>query len=196
MSTIETERATAVDPDGWEYDVETGEVLGRADVADAFAIDSPERADWALELRSKIEGDLAGVNARLKAVTAQLQALRRQHERRLAWWDWRFSQGLVAFARSVLAGRSRTVRFGWGSVSFRQTKGHSEIIDMAAAVEFVRAWWPETVRRVETVGVNTVLALAEKVRESTGEDERLPFLVTSGPGENVTIITGVEEAIG
>ena len=190
MSTAE--RITAVDSDGFTYDIETGEVLGCEGVADAWRCESSEDADLALEIRSKIEGDLAGVSARLKAVTEQLHALRRQHERRLAWWEWRFGSALIAFARTQLHGRARTVRFGWGSVSFRRTAGSRQIVDMAGAVEWVRLYRPDLVQVTERVNLSAIDEAQQAATEVTGEDERLPFLVVGEPGETITISTGVE----
>jgi len=188
----ETDTGPAVDSDGWLYDPETGEVVGRADVPEAFVVDTQEKAEWVLELRSRIEGDLAGVEARLRAVTQQLEAIRRRHVRRLAWWDWKFSSSLIGFARSCLTGKARTARFGWGSVSFRRTPGTTQICDNAAAVEFVRTWRPELVRVVESVTVKAVAEAKETALRETGEDEPLAFVVRSEPGESVSIVTGIE----
>lgn len=184
-------RQIAVDSEGFVYDTETGEVLGMNGVAEVFTVDSAEKADWTLEIRSRIEGQIAGIEARLKAVTEQLKAMRREQVRRLAWWEWKFGSGLIAFARQSLTGRSKTARFGWGSVSFRQTAGTNQIIDMHSAVEWMRTWKPESIRRVETVTIKDLFAARESVIEETGEEPAFPFVVSSGPSENVTISTGI-----
>jgi hypothetical protein len=182
---------TAVDSDGWIYDVATGEVVGLATAADDFRIDSPEAAEWALEVRSRIEGEIAGIDARIAAVTEQLQRLRKAKMRRLSWWEWKFGDQLVGFARTQLNGKSRTWRCTWGSVAFRSVKGSRKIVDMAAAVGFVRSFAPEEVRVAESVtlaGVDKAVAAAEA---ATGEREELEFLVTMPGGENVAIETGI-----
>jgi phage host-nuclease inhibitor protein Gam len=183
---------TAVDPDGWVYDVATGEVLGHQEVDPYFAVMSTEAADWVLRLRSKIEGDLAGIDARIRALTAQLQALRSAQVRRLSWWDWRFSAELVAFARTTLRGKSRTAHFAWGKVAFRRNAGTHQILDMAEAVAWVKDWAPERVKVVESVAVKDVLAAIEVVARATGEEpDRPPFLQHIGGGETATVSTGI-----
>jgi hypothetical protein len=194
-----SERQTAVDGDGWLYDTDTGEVLGHVEVTERFTVDSASAADWALELRSRIEGNIAGIDARIKALNEQLQALRKQEIRKLSWWEYRFGGSLIAFARAMLAGtKGKTARFTWGKVAFRATAGRNEILDMPKAIEFVRTWEPGRVKVVESVNVKDVLAARDTAKTVTGEDQagELPFLVSSGPGENVTISTGIESTKG
>jgi hypothetical protein len=186
------ERATAVDSEGWLYDVVTGEVLGHPHAPEAFTIDSDLAAEWALELRSKIEGDIAAVEARIRALTAQLDAIRATHVRRLGWWDWRFHSQLVAYARSKL-GTARTWRCAWGKVAFRRLPPASEIVDMPAAVAWCEAWMPDLVHRpAPRVTVSAAVAAVEAAALATGDRERPSFLVSSLPGESVTVSTGVE----
>lgn len=178
------ERVTAVDGEGWLYDVETGEVLGLSELPDDFEVNCHQAADRALEIRSRIEAQVVAVKARRDALNRQLDALERAQESRLKWWDWRFGQQLAAFARSLLSGKSKTARFTWGSVAFRATKGTNRITDMDAAVEWVRRRDPEMVKVVETTTVTAVLALSQ--------GKPLPFLESTGPGEAVTISTGID----
>lgn len=178
--------------DGWIYEIETGEILGRADVLDRFEVNSADAADWVLRIRSEIEADILAVDARLRAVTEQLKAIRREHERKLAWWEWRFRPGLVAFARSLLEGKKeRSARFTWGSVSFRRTQGSRQIVDMEAAVAWMRTACPGRVKVVESVTVTDVV----KAAGERGNGDLLPefrWLSSTGPGESVKIATGLE----
>lgn len=187
-------RQTDVDPDGWIFDINSGEVVGRVDADDQFTINSVSDADFVLELRSRIEGEIAGIDARLAAVTAQLKALRAAQVRRLSWWIWKFEPGLVTFARTLLAGRKeRTARFGWGQVAFRTTPGNHRILDDAEAVAWVRIWAPEKVRVVETVSVKDVLATRAAVAAETGDEpDRLPWLAAGGAKESVKVSTGIK----
>ncbi len=191
-----TDPQTSIDGEGYIYDIATGEVLGRIDLVDRWEVDSAEAAEWALELRSKIEGHLAGIDARRRALVAQLDALRREQERRLNWWDVRFRSSLVEFARSQLTGKARTARFAWGSVAFRKRQGTNEIVDMAAAVEWAKEWAPEAVKVSERVGVKDVLAARELALRLSVEPVALPFLVSTGPSETAEIDTGVGAAKG
>jgi hypothetical protein len=189
--------ATATDADGFAFDVETGEVLGHAEVVAAFVIDNDHAADWALRLRSQIEGDLAGIEARKRALVRQLDVLHRAKQRRLAWWDWRFGAGLALFARGLLAGKARTAHFTWGSVSFRRTAGRRQILDMDAAVAYVEAWAPGKVKVERTVAIKDLLAAMRAEALATGEPvERPGFLAESGPEESVRISCGIGIAGG
>jgi hypothetical protein len=176
------EPRTAVDAEGYVYDVDTGEVLGRQDTPDAFTVDSTEAAEWALELRSKIEGNVAAIEARMRAITENLEAMRRAELRRLAWWEWRFGGQLIDFARRHLPGKSKTWRCPWGRVEFRNERDSTNIADMGQALEYVRCWAPEEVRRVETVTVAGVRRAAAVAARVTGEPEELPACVVVVPG--------------
>jgi hypothetical protein len=187
------ERQLAVTPDGWEYDVITGEVTRFVGLPERFEVNSEADADFVLEIRSRIEAEIVAVDARLKALAAQLHAIRQQAIRKLSWWEWRFAPSLVVFARSILTGKSRTARFAWGSVSFRSTRGANQILDMDAAVQWMRTFAPEKVKVKETVTVTDVLAVRAALARELGEtEEHLPWLKSEAPAENVTISTGIE----
>jgi hypothetical protein len=196
VGSASAEREIDVDPDGWLFDVVTGEIVGRVEIDERFKVETLEAAEWALELRSRIEGDVAGIDERIRAVTAQLRMLRGERLRRLSWWDWRIAPSLVLFARDLIRGKkTRTARFGWGQVSFRSTKGSHAILDMEAAVAYVRSWAPERVKvkTEESVGIRDVIDVRDMVSRMTGDEpERLPWLAASGPEESVTISTGIE----
>lgn len=191
-------RRTARDRDGYLYDVETGEVLGHSEVAEAFHIETAEQVDWALERRARIEAELLAVRARKRALLENLAAIERDAERRLAWWEFRFRPEVVAFARSAIEGtRSRTARFAYGSVAFRTSPGTRQILDMGAAVAFVEKYAPGLVKVARTVNLKAVDEAAGSYREATEEEPELgPFLATSGPREGVTIETGILDAKG
>jgi hypothetical protein len=193
------DRRLATTADGFVYDTETGEVIGfegqcptGEKFSDWFRIKGVEEADWVLQLRSGIEGEIAGIEAQLEAVTKMLQARKAAAMRKLSWWEFRFAPSLIAFARSCLRGKSRTAQFSWGRVSFHKTGGNNKIIDMKAAVEWMRFITPDVIRTVETVRVTDVLHTRKRLEDETGEIEILPFLVSSEPSENVTISTGIE----
>jgi hypothetical protein len=186
-------RRTDVDSDGWIYDIISGEVIGRIDADERFEVDSVERAEWVLSLRSQLEGELVALDVREAALLRQLRTLRAARLRRLAWWDYRFSPSLITFARSLLAGKERTAQFSWGRVAFRSTRGTTRILDMDQAVCWMKLWKPKKVRVKESVTVKDVLETCEAVAENYGErPEHLGFLASTGPEENVTVSTGIE----
>jgi hypothetical protein len=191
----EPARNIVLDPDKWLTDLDTGAIVGRLDVQDHFRIDSPETAEWALEVRAQIEQQIVALDARLEALRANLLTLRAEQMRRLSWWDWRFRPQLADFARRALVGgKKRTWTCAWGRVSFRRTPGNTKILDgcMHEAVAFVRAWEPGRVKVVESVGVKDVEAVLEAIRAATEEEPEKPgWLKHSGESESVTIDTGV-----
>ncbi len=183
-----------IDPEGHIIDGVTGEVLNPDDPGERFTIDSAEKAEWALELRSRIEADILALEARKVALLTQLKALEDQQRRRLNWWDWRFRGQLVAFARSLLAGgKSKTARFAWGSVAFRTTPGTHSIINMDEAVAWMKVFAPERVRRkvTESVTIRDVVEVRDRLMEETGDAEHLGWLKQSERAEKITIDTGI-----
>ena len=182
------------DEDGYLVCLVDGEVLGRVGLDEHFTIDTEAKADWALELRSEIEGELAGIDARIKAVTEQLSRLRKQKLARLSFWDFKFRSQIIGFARTWLENRKeRTMQLTWGKVAFRKTAGRTEIMDMPKAVAFVRAWAPDAVKVVETVNQEAIKEARENAVAANfaGVPPDLPFLASSGPGESITISTGI-----
>jgi hypothetical protein len=184
---------TDVDSDGWVYRIDDGEIVGRIDADERFEVDSVERAERVLEIRSKIEGELVALDVREAALLRQLRALRAAKLRRLAWWDYRFAPSLIAFARSLLAGKGRTAQFAWGRVSFRSTRGTTRILDMSEAVRWMKVRDLAKVKVKESVTVKDVLATRRAVADEYGETpEPLGFLISSGPWESVTVSTGIK----
>lgn len=190
-------RETAIDADGWIYDVNSGEVLGHRDCPERFEVDSADAAEWVLELRSKLEADILAIDLRIQAVLEMLRAMKAERTRRLSWWDWRFSTSLIEFARKALEGtKARTAKFGWGQVRFRKTAGNHLIVDMPAAVAWMKTWAPQRVKVVESVTVKDVLAAMEVEARATGEPaERPSWLASSGERESVTITTGLDTTL-
>lgn len=199
------ERRVATTPDGWLYDERTGEVLGLADDVDdegrslglrgvdgRFEVDSEEAANWTLMVRTQIESDLLALEARRKAVNAQIDALIAERRRRLSWWEYRFQPSLVEFARTLLKGKGRTAQFIWGKVAFRKTKGSTAILDPDTALEYVETFAPSLVSRKAWVTVAAINQAALIAEDATGEPQVLSFVARSGESESVTVSTGLE----
>lgn len=178
-------RETYVDTDGYIVDADTGEIVGHDEPREAFVVDSVEKAEWVLEQRSAREAAIAAIDARLKAVTEQLLAQRKAVVRRLAYEDYLYSPSLIQFARSQLSGKSRTVQFGWGKVSFRSSTGTNTIVSMDEAVAWMRRFDPSKVKVRESVNVTDVLKLKDP-------GMRLGWLKSSGPKETVVVSTGID----
>lgn len=188
------EANSVVDADGWIYDSATGEVLGRENLDGRFAIDSEESANWALKLRVEIETKILALDAQLRVLSQQIDALRNAQVRRLAWWDWRFRSELIQYARKRLEGRKeRTAKFIWGNVAFRKCKGATTILDHQAAVDYVKTWCPERVKVKESVSSEDVKHVMDILTESTGNPQPKPnWLVLAEPREEIKIETGMD----
>lgn len=190
------ERRTYVDADGCVVDADTGEVIGHTDVSDdvkmPFRVDSQEAAEWALELRSRIEGRALGIAARRTALLKNIEKELRAEERKLSWWEWRFGSQLTDFAKANLPRKGKTWRCAWGSVAFRATKGTTQIADEEAALAFVETWTPGLVQMRRWVTATACRAALLRAEAQCGETIETPFLRTTEAGENVTISTGVD----
>jgi hypothetical protein len=191
---------TATDTDGFIYRIDNGEIIGRngddeKPISEVWSVDSDEAAEWVLEQRAMIESRILAINARKRSMIENLDALANKEMRRLSWLEWRFAPSLIAYARKKLHGKERTAIFQAGRVSFRKTGGNNEIIDMKAAVEWMKVRCPEKVKITESVKVSDVLWTKKALYESEEEYRKsypLPFLISSEPSENVTISTGIE----
>ncbi len=177
--------------DGYIVD-DAGEVLGLASVGDDFVPDTTEKVEWVLERMADEEALLLARKAVTAAALANLKARERPHEARLAWLKRRYGMAIIDHARASLDGqKGRTIQFDHGKVSFRTTPGTNDIIDMKAAVEFVESVAPAMVRKEVTV--TDVLKAAKAFEEIFGDKPTLrEVLASSGPGESVTISTGIK----
>jgi hypothetical protein len=191
---------TTTDSDGFIYRIDNGEIIGRngddeKPISELWSVDSDEAAEWVLEQRAMIESRILAINARKRAMIENLDALANKEMRRLSWLEWRFAPSLIAYARKKLRGKERTAIFQAGRVSFRKTGGNIVIIDMKAAVEWMRNWTPDKIKSKEWVNVGDLLKAKKEVdqwNETEDMHEALPFLISSEPSENVTISTGIE----
>jgi hypothetical protein len=191
-------RQTALDEDGWEYDVDTGEVLRfvglpSAPLAESFKVTDDASAEWVLELRSKLEGEIVGIDARLEALQKCLLSMRRDRVNRLKTWDWRFAPSLIEYAKSKLVGKSKKAKFAHGIVAFHASTGTNKITDMEAAVAFVEEFDPGLVKVVKTTNVTNVKKIMDEYEVSDKEIKEVAvWLESTGPRESVTISTGIE----
>lgn len=173
--------------DGYTVNKETGEVYGRSDCAPGlFVIDSDDKADWVLQKRMDEESEINAINARIQALTDNLRSMRKEHENRLQWLEFRFDDELTEYAKTKLTDKSKTAKFAYGKVSFRTSAGTNKILDMDAAVAYAEASPnPEIVKVTKSVNVSDL--------KENFDLSGLPFIESSGPKETVTIATGLEK---
>lgn len=193
-----------IDEDGCAFNPETGEFYdpefpGLADFLatlpkQRFEVVDRDTAETALAWRAELEAEIGKLQRKRDAHAANLNFQIGRFMSRIRWWEVQHWSGVVKVARQSLSGRSKTAAFDHAKVSFRNSAGSTEIIDKAAAVDFVLAWLGEDgIKRAEpTTTIANVKLAIKAAAEATGESyDRLPFLVSSGPKETVDIKTGI-----
>lgn len=157
MQSIPENRQTEISKDGFLIDAETGEVLGHAEAQGHFTVDSTSAAEWVLERIQAADADIAACDARLKAISDNLAAMRKEHEKRKEWLLGRFAAELETFAAAELNGKkTRTLKTPFGSLSFRTAPGSVKVLDMEAAVKWAKMYEPDAVKVTESVLVSKV----------------------------------------
>jgi len=189
-------RTEMIDEDGFIWVLETGEVIGhvkeREVVEDRFKIESTEAAEWVLQLRSEAEGKVLGLVARKAALIEQMDKVIAKSMRRISYWDFRFRDELIAWARTQLKGKEKTLQLAWASISFRESRGSNVIVSDEEALRYVETYAPQLVKVKRSVGIKEVLE-AKKIAESITDEKQgeLGFMKHTGPSETVKISTGI-----
>lgn len=198
----EFDRATLI-VDGLVVDAATGEVLGlEDDRPDApWTINSVENAQWAGRKLAEADGALVGIQAQRVAVLHRLAVQENAARRHREWLGRRFGAGLETFARKLLAAAGwarKTADFTFVTVSFRETKGTTWLTDEARAWELADIVLPARAKRKICVTDFAAVVTELKRRVEAGDEfaepmlaEALALVESSGPGETVTIDTGV-----
>ena len=183
------------------YDLQTGEILDESDCGESaerpFLIESPEAADWVLNLMAAEEGKLAEIEVRRAALVANLESMTVGPRNRLAWLHRRFDGDLIAQAQRDLAtqgGKCKTAKYPHGQVALRKTAGKASITDMPAAVRYVEEWAPDHVKKL--VGIEAVKLAIRTEADFIDDDaeertDTAPFFRNAEPAEKWSIETGV-----
>ena len=186
--------ATETDADGWITDLATEQVIGHKDATEAFTVRTPEDADWVLRKRMELDGQLASLDLQLAAFIRHVEAKKREINKRIDWWDFRFRTTLVDFARTCLRGKSKTAQFLFGRVSWTKGRGSNQIIkgQEDEALEWAYTWAPSKIQVRRWITCSDVLAAKQEAERTTGEEMHLPFIATTPGAEKVTITTGIK----
>lgn len=172
-----------IEKDGYLVDDETGEVQGLAETP-GFKVTDLSGAEWVLEKMAQEDAGILALTARRNALTANLDAMIREHQNRREWLGMRFGHELESFAEGELAGKkTRTLPTAFGKLYFRRIPGSIIVIDKDAALAWASAEAPDAVQ-IET----RLLVSALKGREETlpAAFEVLP------PADRFYIETGVK----
>lgn len=123
--------------DGVQYkvDPDTGELTPD----EPFFIDTDEKADWLLEKIVNAQADKARALTKLNALRANLEADIKAAERRERSLLSYFGPQLAEHAKKKLDGKTKTVRFTWGSVAFRTVKGGLRVVDADKALLWAKS---------------------------------------------------------
>jgi hypothetical protein len=152
IAAVDSAAKVIVIHNGFLVDADTGEVLGLASTPERFDVTDLASAEWVLNKMSECDAEEMGIEARIKAVTENLNSDLRQTRGRREYLMGRFGEGLKAFAHFDQGlGKRRTTSTAFGKLSFRTTPESIEIVDMALAVEWAKTNAPDAVKTVESV---------------------------------------------
>ena len=191
---------------GVPYNPDTGEIVSKEELEKwgievpnlPFSIHDDDSAEWALEKLAKYDAAHAALEARLDALSRNLKSMMADIDARRAWWRTRFAPQLESYAAAKISDAkaaglkpTKTVKFAWGRVSFRSTKGTNTITKerMADAVAWMEEVDPDKVKVEKKVNVTDVLATLK----AEGVKIKPPWIESTGPRENCEINTGVEK---
>ena len=185
----------AVDPDGYRYRVDTGEVVGHVDQAEGrFRIVTPEGVDWVLGLVMAQQLRLRSVESERAAINANLDGMAADAAAKLAWLKFRFGAEVREQALRDLAeagGRKKSVHYPRGKVSSRTSPGSSTVTDPGLALAFVEENAPDQLK-YQKPSLAAIEAAAARYAEQMGEEpDTGAFLRKAGPRESWTIETGL-----
>ena len=189
----QAERETAItepDDDGvrWIFDVE----IGIAGLTAPPEITDRESANWAMTRLACIESAILAKEARKEALASNMQKLINAERKKQVYWEYIYRAPMIEWAKNQLTGKSKTVQLEAGKISFRTSKGSSEIIDNDLAMAFAMDYLPEAVKTRKTISVTDALRAIAAAKTATGEDIRPKWLISTGSNENITFTTGVK----
>lgn len=183
---------TYVDPRGFVIDTETGEVLGCPEPRPQFHVTDRESAEWVLHKMQDLQAEKVAIEARLKALTDNLNAQIHEVERRLGFLQYRFGGELFDWAREEIAKQPhgpKHVKTDYGKIGFRATKGSIKVADEEAALSWAERQAPEAVVIKKAVHVS---ALPQALKQDVFDaPERYGFFAVEPPTEKGYIETGL-----
>lgn len=177
--------------DGITFNAETGEILHKE-----FQITDDASADWALEKIMNAEVRKAALEIKRRALLENLDAQIKEEQRRIDGLHFRFDNELTNYAKGKLNGKTKTVKFTYGSVSFRTVKGGLRVVDAANALSWAKAkGFDHAIKLTESFQISQLTDLEREIAMDDIEAEGIPASVmpfeVKPDAEAVTIKTGV-----
>lgn len=140
--------------DGWIVDTTSGEIIGRADVDEAFHADDEQKVEWVLEKLQDTEADIQREKWLLAARKAAIEARIAGLQRRADWLNWRFGPELQQWAKVQLEGKKkRSLQLTFGKLAFRVGQPKIAIapeVEMERVISYCEENIPEAVKVVKT----------------------------------------------
>lgn len=178
---------TFVSVDGFLINADTGEVLEAVDPG----LEGRELCEWALSKRMDAEAQMVALRAKRDALVQNLEKQITEQELRVKKLAWKYDSLIESYAKEAIeatGGKTKTVRFDHGSVSFRTSSGTNKITDMEAAVSFAKEF-----QMAEFVKVSESINVSDLLKNWNGPTAALSnFVESSGPKETMKIETGVK----
>lgn len=136
--------------DGFIVNTDTGEVVGHVEAKVTFEVVDEASATWVLAKISDADAQIAGLTVQREAIVANLDAMIKRHQDKKSFLLGRFSVGLEAVTRRMIAGRKeRFFQTAFGRCSLRQVKGGAiKVMDEPLAIEWAREHCPSAVKVV------------------------------------------------
>ena len=175
--------------DGVIYDTETGECLGT--VKPEFHVTDQASAEWVMEKVFSLDAEIAAYEARLKALSENIGAMKRTKEQQRAGILYRFGPEVENFAKENLPKGKKTWTCPYGSVSFRTTQAKLDIADQDRAIVWAKSEAPEAVKVTESILKSMIPAdKVNWIMENPTSADANGFTIVPA-GESSTIKTGI-----
>jgi hypothetical protein len=171
------------------YDKETGEFVGLK-VDDGFKVKDQGSMEWVLEKKLSYETNLRAEEARIDAILANYEKMRKKAESKLRWFEARFLPEVEEYAKTQLTGKSKFIECPYGRVSFRTKKGGVRITDKEKALSYAKIeGWTNAINVEETLLIRSLTPAQKAVIEA-----RTPQGFTIEPDVELCYVnTGVEK---
>jgi phage host-nuclease inhibitor protein Gam len=164
------------------------EPIKTTDQAEAFHIDSDDKANWLLRKLANLEAEKQRIQAQAAQIVKQLDAEAESLR-------YLYEPELQEYVRRKLAAnghRRKSVAFLQGTCACRTVPAAVKIADGKAALEYAESDYPATIRTLQTLDLTAYRERAERVYAETGE--LLPGVDLTTEHESFSIRFGKPEA--
>lgn len=188
--------------DGFLVIESTGEIVGLAQ-KETFTVKDEESCKWVLNKIRTVESELSALESNpdvlaAKALLANVESMKKDHQRRLEWLLARFSAELGEYAKPLLPKGSKTLKTPYGFIQIKTVNELLQVKDKAAALAFAKSHIPHAIRTTEEFQISLLEDLDKRFIVSglngsdvVADDELRSAFQVRPAGEKVEIKTGV-----